>query len=151
MKSLTTVAAVAAIFAFAAPVAVAQHAYPAKGQSQQTQAKDETECSAWATKQTGFDPANPPVAAKAAPAPVTGSGARVKGAAVGAAVGGISGGDVGEAAAVGAVAGGVARRSANRRAAAAQNQAASQQVAAAQASYAQARSACLTGRGYTVK
>jgi len=135
----------------AAPAEARQHAYPAKGQSAATQQKDERECSAWATQQTGFDPAHPPVAAKAAPAPVTGSGARVKGAAVGATVGAVSGGDVGDAAVAGAVVGGVARRSANRRAARAQNAASEQQVAASQAGFDQARTACLTGRGYTLK
>ena len=135
----------------ATPAEARQHAYPAKGQSAATQQKDERECSVWATQQSGFDPAHPPVAAKAAPAPVTGSGARVKGAAVGATVGAISGGDVGDAAVAGAVVGGVARRSANRRAARAQNAASEQQVQASQAGFDQARAACLTGRGYTLK
>ncbi len=44
----------------------AQYVYPAKGQSSSRQAKDERECYAWATKQTGFDPAAP------APPPVSG-------------------------------------------------------------------------------
>jgi hypothetical protein len=127
-----------------------QFAYPAKGQSPALQAKDEAQCSSWAVGKTGFDPAKPPPPS-ATPAPVTGSGARVKGAAVGATVGAISGGNAGQAAAAGAVVGGVARRAANRRAAAAQNQAASQQMQAGQAAYAQARGACLMGRGYTVK
>ncbi|WP_165185393.1 hypothetical protein [Caulobacter soli] len=128
----------------------AQYAYPAKGQSQAQQQKDETACSHWATQQTGFDPMHPPVVAQASAAPVTGSGARVKGAAVGAGIGAISGGDAGDAAVAGAVAGGVMRRSKNRRAARAQNEAAEQQVAATQAGFDQARAACLTGRGYTL-
>ncbi len=135
----------------AAPVEARQYAYPAKGQSAATQQKDEQACSAWATQQTGFDPARPPVAATAAPAPVTGSGARLRGAALGATVGAVSGGDVGDAAVAGAVVGGVARRSANRRAARAQNAAAEQQVMASQAGFDQARAACLTGRGYSLK
>ena len=135
----------------ATPAAASQYAYPTKGQNAATQQKDEAACSAWATRQSGFDPAHPPVAATAAPAPVTGSGARVKGAAVGATIGAVSGGDAGDAAVAGAVVGGVARRSANRRAARAQNAAAEQQLMASQAGFDQARAACLVGRGYTVK
>lgn len=135
----------------ATPVDAGQYAYPAKGQSAATQRKDEAACSSWATGQTGFDPARPPVAATAAPAPVTGSGARVRGAAVGATVGAISGGDVGNSAVAGAVVGGVARRSANRRAARAQNAASEQRLLAGQAQFDQARAACLTGRGYTTR
>lgn len=131
--------------------ATAQYAYPAKGQSAATQAKDEAACSKWATGKTGYDPARPPPVAVAQPAPVTGSGARVRGAAGGAAIGAISGGDVGDAAVAGAVVGGVRRRAANRRAADAQNQAGAQQAQAANASYVQARSSCLSGRGYSIK
>ena len=135
----------------ATPAGAREYAYPAKGQSAAKQQKDEHDCTVWATQQTGFDPARPPVVATAAPAPVTGSGARVKGAALGATVGAVSGGDVGDAALAGAVVGGVARRSANRRAARAQNAASQQQALASQAGFDQARAACLTGRGYTLK
>ena len=128
-----------------------QHAYPAKGQSASRQQHDEAECSTWATNKTGYDPAHPPVVGTAQPAPVTGSGARVRGAAVGAAVGGITGGDVGDSAVRGAVVGGVVRRVKTRRAANEANQYNAQQVSAAQAAWAQARGACLTGRGYTVR
>jgi hypothetical protein len=134
----------------AADVAAAQAAYPAKGQGPERQQKDEAACANWATGQTGYDPARPPVVAKAEPAPVTGSGSRVRGAALGAAVSGIAGNDVGEGAARGAVVGGVTRRVRNRREANAANEASAQQVQAAQASWASARRACLKGRGYTV-
>lgn len=134
------------------PVAeAASYAYPAKGQSPATQAKDESECSKWAVAKTGYDPANPPPVPKAQPAPVTGSGARVAGAAVGGTIGAVAGGDAGDAALAGAVAGGVIRRNRSRQAAAAQNKAHAQQAQAAQAGWEQARAACLTGRGYTVK
>lgn len=46
--------ALASALCAALPVA-AQYAYPAKGQSQQQQQKDEGECGAWATGQTGND------------------------------------------------------------------------------------------------
>ena len=131
--------------------AFAQYAYPAKGQSQAQQQKDESACSKWATEQTGFDPMNPPQPAQASAAPVTGSGARAKGALVGAGIGAVSGGDAGDAAVAGAVAGGVIRRGKNRRAARSQNEASAQAVAASQAGFEQARASCLTGRGYTLK
>lgn len=131
--------------------AFAQYAYPAKGQSQAQQQKDESACSKWATEQTGFDPMNPPQPAQAQAAPVTGSGARAKGALVGAGIGAVSGGDAGDAAVAGAVAGGVIRRGKNRRAARSQNEASAQAVAASQAGFDQARASCLTGRGYTLK
>jgi hypothetical protein len=114
----------------------------ALGQSQQ----DEAECSRQATQQTGFDPMNPPQPAQASAAPVTGSGARVKGAAVGAGIGAVSGGDAGDAAVAGAVAGGVIRRGKNRRAARSQNEVNAQAVAASQAAFDQARASCLAGR-----
>jgi hypothetical protein len=41
------------------PWVSAQTVTPAKGQDAATQARDETECSGWATQQTGFDPAKP--------------------------------------------------------------------------------------------
>lgn len=124
--------------------AAPQVPYPAKGQSAERQARDESECATWATQQTGFNPAIPPPPQQTQ---VTGSGARVKGAAAGAVVGGISGGDAGEAALAGAVVGGVVQRNRNRRANAQQQGA----VNAGQAAFAQARSACLSGRGYTMK
>jgi hypothetical protein len=152
MRHLTLSPAVAAcVVLFAGAPAAAQYAYPAKGQSAATQAKDEAECSKWATGKTGFDPARPPPVAVAQPAPVTGSGARLRGAAAGAAISGISGGDAGEGALAGAAIGGVRRRAANRRAAEAQNQANAQQAQGVNAAYAQARGACLSGRGYSVK
>jgi hypothetical protein len=128
-----------------------QMVYPAKGQTPQQQADDESQCNSWAVQQSGYNPANPPVAATAQPAPVTGSGARVRGAAAGATVGAIGGNNVGNAAAKGAVAGGVVRRNQNRGAAAAQNEAAAQQQQAGAAAYSNARQACLEGRGYSVK
>jgi hypothetical protein len=127
-----------------------QYVYPERGQSHARQHKDEAACSDWAKSKSGYDPANPPSVAQAQAAPVTGSGARARGAAGGAIVGAI-GGNAGVGAAAGALAGGVVRRVRNRNAADAQNQANAQRVADMKASYYRARSACLTGRGYSVK
>jgi len=139
-------------FCAALPVAAQQYAFPAKGQSPQQQKTDEAACGTWATQQSGFDPSKPAAPPPPAqPAPVTGSGARARGAAAGAAVGAITGNDTSDAARAGAVAGGVAQRGANRRAAAGQQQAASQQQQAGQAEWQKARGACLEGKGYTVK
>lgn len=130
--------------------AAQQHVYPARGQSPAKQQKDEAHCSSWARKQSGYDPANPPIPVQAEAAPVTGSGSRARGAAVGA-IGGAIGGNAGAGAAVGAAAGGISRRIRNRNAANAQNEATAQHVADLKASYYRARGACLSGRGYSVK
>jgi type IV secretory pathway VirB10-like protein len=168
-------ACVFGVVAFAGAVAAQSLIiYPAKNQSAKQQAKDEGECQTWAKNNTGIDPlalANAasqpaPVAAQAAPPPPSGQRVRgaARGAAGGAAIGAIAG-DAGKGAAAGAVAGtmvgGARRREAQRQAAAAnqQAQAQAQQQAQAQKSNTQAQlatfnkaySACLEGRGYTVK
>jgi len=132
-----------------------QFVYPAKGQSPDQQKKDEYACHEWAVQQSGFDPTKPQQAAPA-PKPATTAtgvtpGAGLRGAARGAIVGEVVGGDAG----AGAAAGAVAARSQSRRQNAAQQQAAAQQQtqaqSAKQSAYGKARSACLEGRGYTVR
>jgi len=170
------IACTCALFAVASQAAAQSLViYPAKNQSAEQQAKDESECQAWAKKNTGIDPlalANsasqpPPVSsAPAAPAPQGGQRVRgaARGAAGGAAIGAIAG-DAGKGAAAGAVAGtmvgGARKREAERQSAAAnqQAQAQAQQQAQSQTANTQAQlatfnkaySACLEGRGYTVK
>ena len=133
---------------FATSALAQSFAYPAKGQSQEQQKKDEGQCHSWAVQQSKYDPANPPPTA-AAPTTATGTtpGAGARGAARGAVVGGIIADDAGTGAAVGAVAG----RGQSRRQNSAQNQAAAQQQNAGRAAYDNARMACLEGRGYTIK
>jgi hypothetical protein len=135
-------------------VAQAPIAYPAKGQSQDKQVKDEGECNAWAKRQTGVDPAvlaaNPPAQESGA---AVGGGERVRGAARGAlggaAIGAIAG-DTGKGAGTGAVVGTMAgghRARSNRD----ERNAQSQQAHAAELDkFNRAWSACMTGRGYTV-
>jgi hypothetical protein len=139
--------------ALAAPFASAQQiaAYPAKGQTPAQQQTDQAQCHSWAVSNSGYDPAHPPVAAQAQAAPVTGSGARMRGAAAGAAVGAVGGNDVGNAAVKGAVVGGVVKRNKNRAAAAQANEASAQQQQAGMAAYQNAVRACMQGRGYSVK
>jgi hypothetical protein len=138
--------------------------YPSKGQAAEQQASDEQACYAWAKEQTGIDPAavktNPDSAAKEGQAKAneaTGGaavGGAARGAVGGAAVGAIAG-DAGTGAAIGAVAGAAGGRRARK---AAEKQGA-QQAQAADASQAnqkietfkKAMSACLDGRGYSVK
>lgn len=140
----------AALLLQGAPASAQQHAYPEHGQSASKQHADEAHCSNWAKSQSGYDPAHPPAAAQAQAAPVTGSGARARGAAGGALIGAI-GGNAGAGAAAGAVAGGVTRRVRNNNAANEANTAQAQRLADLQSSYDRARGACLTGRGYSVK
>jgi len=129
------------------------YVYPSKGQSKDQQDRDQFECYKWAKEQTGFDPsAAQPTATTTPP-----RGGAVRGAARGAAVGAVGGaigGDAGKGAAIGAGVGGAAgavrRRRAAKESAAAQEQA-SQQYAASREGYDRAFSACMSGRGYTVK
>ncbi|NMF35606.1 hypothetical protein HHH56_12285 [Flammeovirga yaeyamensis] len=118
---------------------------------------DEMACYKWAIDQTGYDPLNPTVVqAKKADTSADGSAVRgaAGGAAAGAAIGAIAG-DAGKGAAIGAVAGGLRGRRAkaygdaveqkqNNEAAAAQNQ-------KMKDDFVKAFSACMEGKGYTVK
>jgi hypothetical protein len=135
--------------------------YPTKNQSAEQQDKDKWECRAWATKQTGFDPAARPSLSTPPPRREAPRGGLVRGAAGGAALGAIGGaiaGNAGKGAAIGAAGGGllgVMRRNNQVR----QEQYAHQQWSAQNvAQYEQNRSswvravkACLTGRAYTVQ
>lgn len=148
-----------AIF-FAGP-ALAQEPviYPAKGQSQDQMEKDKFECYSWGKNESGFDPMQPPPTTEAPPPQ---KGRAVRGAARGAAVGYGAGkvfGDSGSkgakyGAATGAVVGGARRRSQQKQQQQAQQQQAQEQAAQYSQSrdgYNRAYSACLEGRGYTVK
>jgi hypothetical protein len=140
--------------AFAAGASAQQFVYPAKGQTPEQQKKDEGECHVWAAQQSKYDPTKPPQKTAAAKPPTTATGttpgAGVGGAARGAVVGGIMG-DAGAGAAAGAVAARGQSRRQNAAQAQQQQQAATQQDQAGMAAYQKARSACLEGRGYTVK
>jgi hypothetical protein len=133
------------------------YVFPAKGQDQKTQEADETECFKWAKEQSGYDPMNPTkVVAAEADTSLDGSAVRgaAGGAAAGAAIGAIAG-DTGKGAAIGAVVGALG----GRRSRIGQDQQEQQQnVQAASAktqelknNYNKAFSACMDGKGYTVK
>jgi len=130
--------------------------FPSNGQSQQQQKADEFECFKWAMEQTGIDPLNlPKVEAEVQSGP-TGGAVRgaARGAAAGAAIGAIAG-DAGKGAAIGAAAGGMGGLRGGRQAQAQQNQQAQANAAAAEKdiknTFIKAFSACIEGKGYTVK
>lgn len=133
------------------------YAFPAKGQTAETQQKDEAACYSWAQSTTGFDPVAAALSDSSQQAPQVPKGSGVKGAASGAAAGAAIGaitGDPGEGAAVGAIAGGIrgkmAQKKAQRRAEEARTQAQSQQSARIEG-FRKAFSACMEAKGYTVK
>jgi hypothetical protein len=140
------------------------YVFPSKSQTPEQQGQDEQACYAWAKEQSGIDPvtvkANPDSAMKAAGAKADSAtaGAGIKGAARGAAGGAVVGaiaGDAGTGAGVGAVVGVAAGRKAKKQAkkqaeqqaAAQSNEWAAQQIA----TFKKAFSACIEGKGYTVK
>jgi hypothetical protein len=135
--------------------------YPSKGQSQDQMEKDKYDCYQWAKGQTGFDPMQTPQATSPPPQQKAQQGGVLRGGARGAAVGVVGGaiaGDAGKGAAIGAASGaligGMRRRDHERREQQAQDQWAQQQAAQytqKRNNYNRAFSACLEGRGYTVK
>ena len=133
------------------------YVFPPDGKDATSQEADEMECFKWAKEQTGVDPLNPPeVQAEQVEAGPDGSAVRgaAGGAAAGAAIGAIAG-DAGEGAAIGAVVGGLRGRRASK-AKKGQQQQANEQAAAAKEkemmdNYKKAFTACMEGKGYTVK
>ncbi|UCF86732.1 MAG: hypothetical protein JSV71_04405 [Nitrospiraceae bacterium] len=135
--------------------------YPNEGQSKEQQEKDQFSCYSWAKGQTGFDPMERPTAT--APPPQkeakkggVGRGA-VGGALLGAGIGAIAG-DAGKGAAIGGLSGGaiggMRRQEQKRQEEQAQQQWAQQQVSQYEHrrnEYNRAYTACLEGRGYTVR
>ncbi|MCL6414821.1 hypothetical protein MIB92_04085 [Aestuariirhabdus sp. Z084] len=131
--------------------------YPAKGQSAEQLDKDKYECYSWAKNDTGFDPMAVPQATTAPPSNEKSSGGVVRGGVGGAVLGGIIG-DSSKAAKRGAVAGGLiggVRQSSQNSAAERERREWEQRESANYANnrnnYNRAYSACLEGRGYTVK
>jgi hypothetical protein len=136
---------------------VGVYVFPAQNQSPAQLEKDQTDCYSWAIKESGVDPLNPPQVQAAQVSSGPDGGAVVgsaKGAAAGAAIGAIAG-DAGKGAAIGAVGGALrGRRSSKMHKAQQQesnNQAAAQAEATLDNNFKKAYSACLEGKGYTVK
>ena len=135
--------------------------YPTKGQDAEQQKKDEFECYNWAKQQSGFDPMALPTASAPPPQQEAQEGGLLRGglrgAAAGAAVGAIAG-DAGKGAAIGAASGGLfggmRRRDQQERESQRQQQWEQEQAAeytSQRNNYNRGYTACLEGRGYTVK
>lgn len=135
--------------------ALGVYVYPKNEQSRAQQDNDERQCYGWAQQQTGIDPAAPPPAAPEAQK-MKGGGA--KGAAAGASGGAVVGaitGDAGQGAAAGAAVGAMRgrrqQRKANKQAEKQADATAKQQQEQRLNTFRKAYSACLDGRGYSVK
>ena len=133
------------------------YVFPSKQQNEATQDADETSCYKWAKEQTGVDPMNPPKV-QAAQVDKSADGTAIRGAAGGAAAGAAIGaiaGDAGEGAAIGAVLGGLRGRRAkvvgDEMEQQQNNQAAASHQKALMDDYKKAFTACMEGKGYTVK
>jgi hypothetical protein len=131
--------------------------YPAKGQSAEQLDRDKFECYNWARNDTGFDPMALPTTSSAPPSGQKKSGGSVRGALGGAALGVILG-DSGRSAKRGALAGGliggVRQSSQNTRTEQKRSdweRKESANYANNRNNYNRAYSACLEGRGYTVR
>lgn len=168
MQSIKGVFAVLILAIFSVSHGQAQEiiVYPASGQSQDQMEKDKFECYGWAKGQTGFDPMKMPTATSPPPSQerksVGGSALKggVAGGAGGAIIGGIAGGSKGarRGAAIGGLSGGAVggMRSSRQNRQADQQQKQWEQQQANQYmqqrnNYNRAYSACLEGRGYTVR
>jgi hypothetical protein len=130
--------------------------YPEQGQTQDQQKSDEYQCYNWAKGETGFDPMAAPVASTPPPDKGAPKGGVVRGALRGAAVGAIIDGSDGakKGAGAGAVMGGVRRADQNRRQQKSEQQWADEQArqySENRSRYNKAYSACMEGRGYSVR
>jgi hypothetical protein len=138
------------------------YAYPQQGQSPDQQSKDRYECSLWAVQQTGFDPSAPNVPPQyrvvaSGPPPGTGTAiGAIAGAVIGAAIsprwdrgagavfGGLTGAMIGSAS-------DAQRAQQSQMEMSAQEQQQAAAMAHKASDYRRALSACLSGRGYSVK
>jgi hypothetical protein len=139
--------------------AIAQelYIYPAKDQSAEQMEKDKYECYSGAKNDTGFDPMAVPRATTSAPKGEKKKGGALKGAAAGAVAGKVLGSSsktTKRSAAAGGLIGGVSQSSKNSKTEQKQKdweQKKSANYANNRNNYNRAYSACLEGRGYTVK
>lgn len=134
---ITTVSILLAMNFVNAGLARAQYIYPQEGQSAQQQQTDKSECSNWATQQTGYQP---PAQSGSDGGIVSDRALRgaARGAGIGA-IGGLIGGDAGTGAAIGAAVGGVSGGIRHH------------DEKSQKARFNEAFAACMEGRGYTVK
>jgi uncharacterized protein YcfJ len=173
IRSLAAAGVAATVTAIGA-VAAAQDlfVYPAKGQTDEQLANDRYACHRWAVKEANFDPSDigeiaPPAVVRVPVPENKAAGATAKGAAAGAIAGAVLGhgkdtlGNTVAGAVVGSIAGAAVEQSGEMKAqqearAEAQRQAAEvanskAEKAVRRSDYRRAMSACLEGRGYTVR
>lgn len=135
--------------------------YAAEGQSEDQQSRDMWECQDWARQTTGFDPMATPRASTPPPPTEAPRGGALRGGAIGAAGGLAVGALTGNArrgaligGGGGALMGGLRRNEQNRQQAHAEEQWAQREVAQYQQNrngFNRAMTACLEGRGYSVR
>jgi hypothetical protein len=154
MRSILIACLVTVLMAVTLYAAQEPIVFPAKGQSNQQMESDKYACYSWAKGQTGFDPMQAPTAT-APPPPAKGGVVKgaAKGALAGVAVGAVAG-DAGQGAAIGATAGGIVGGAKKKKSQQQQQQAVQQQAAGYEqkrGEYNRGWSACMEGKGYTVK
>ena len=130
--------------------------FPAKGQSNEQMEKDKYACYGWSKKETGFDPMATPKASTPPPSQTKKSGGVARGGLGGAALGGIVGGSSGakKGLAAGGIVGGARQGSANKKTEQKSKEWEQQEAnkyAQGRSKYNRAYSACIEGKGYTVK
>jgi hypothetical protein len=139
------VSALAALIGFATalsgcasgpPAQPSAYVYPQKGQTAEKQSRDTADCQAWAKQQTGFDPLTDSAKGAGVGALVGAVGGAAAGAAIGAATG-----HAGTGAAIGAAAGGIGGAGVGG----------TYNYTKTKEGYDRAFSACMSGRGYTVR
>ena len=118
--------------------AMAQYVYPQRGQSPQQQQGDEISCSDWATQQTGYRPSGSSSGSSGGIISDRALRGAARGAGIGA-IGGAIGGDAGKGAAIGAAVGGITGGIRH------------QDEQARRSDFDRAFSACMEGRGYTIR
>jgi hypothetical protein len=112
------------------------YAYPARGQTAEQQSRDTYECQVWAKQQTGFDPGMDAAKGAGVGAVIGVLGGAAAGAAIGAATG-----HAGTGAAIGAAAGGLGGAGVG----------AGYNYSKSREGHDQAFSACMSGRGYSMR
>ncbi len=131
-----------------------QYVFPKDGQTAEQQEMDEFTCHKWAVEQTGYNPQTTQAAAPAESTPGSGLRGAARGAIAGAVIADVGGNDTSNGASKGAAVGLLAARSGSRKANQAKENNTAQQQANSQnktAEYKKATSACLEGKGYSVK
>lgn len=158
MKPFMPVLAGSLWLAAAGTALAAQYVYPAKGQDKAAQARDESECSAWATEQTGFAPVTATAKAATGQTATFDLNKALASPAAAAALGAVAGNSRagGLSSLAGFLGGGGGSGGTAASAASFASQALAQQKPAVPATPGQpefdrARTACLTARGYSVQ